>query len=136
MKWTAENEVYVPEIDDEHREIFRLTQDLQEAADAGANARVRALFKQIVEHADRHFKHEERLMRASGYPSYALHKRQHDGVRAKLEALAPRVRRGDKDSALLLVDYLCGWLRDHTSTTDRMMGAYLRANRRQSAAAS
>ena len=36
------------------------------------------------------------------------------------------VEAGDKDAAELLLEFLAGWLQDHTTVTDKMMGAYVR----------
>ena len=37
-----------------------------------------------------------------------------------------RVEAGESDALEMLMEFLAGWLKDHTSVTDRMMGAYVR----------
>jgi hemerythrin len=88
----------------------------------------------LVIHAAHHFSHEEREMRAAGYSLYPWHHRQHHTARFKIRVLERRIRRGDRDAALELLDFLSGWLNDHIRLADRMFGAYLRNHQRELAA--
>ena len=125
--WTAGNTVFEAEIDAEHRAMLRLCDELSGALDTGANADVIAdAVRRLAGEVEGHFAHEERLMRAAGYSAYAWHKREHDGARRRLQALAGTPRD--------LLQYLAAWFQNHTSVADRMMAAALRnASRAQSA---
>jgi hemerythrin len=117
----------VPEIDAEHRTIFEKAGELHRAVLAGKDiAEIQALLKELIARASRHFTHEEEMMRAAGYPSYEWHKGQHDSIRAKVKSAERRLRRGETDGTLELLKYLSGWLKNHTSVTDRLMSAYCR----------
>jgi hemerythrin-like metal-binding protein len=127
IKWSDGNAVYVPEIDAEHRGVFLIAGELHKALLAhAAPEKVRAVLRNLLTRTEAHLQHEERLMRAVDYPSYEWHKRQHDTVRKRFKALAPRIAGGDSDASMLLLDFLTGWLRDHTALSDRMMASYLR----------
>ena len=80
----------------------------------------------LLESAEEHFRHEERLMRAMHYTAFEWHKSQHDAVRKRAKAVVTRMEKGDSAAARELLNFLAVWLRDHTSVADRMMGAYLR----------
>jgi hemerythrin len=134
FKWNKKHEVFVPELDAEHRNIFRAAEELR-AASAGDPERVRVLLSELVAGAEEHFRHEERLMRASGYPSWEWHKQQHDTVRKRLKTFAGQIEAGDPDALTALLDFLAIWLKEHTSLSDRMMSAYLRNYRRLHATA-
>ncbi len=41
-----------------------------------------------------------------------------------------RIEAGETDAGSALVDYLTGWLHDHTRLADMMLGAFLRNHRR------
>jgi hypothetical protein len=69
-------------------------------------------------------------MRAARYPSLPWHKRQHHGARRRTVAFIQRIETGDSEAGSALADYLSSWLRDHTRLADRMMGAFLRNQRR------
>ena len=125
--WSDSNAVYLPEIDAEHRSLFLIAGELHKALHARTTSeKFRAVLRNLLAHTEGHFQHEERLMRAVDYPSYGWHKRQHDTVRKRVKALARRIADGDSDAPMLLLEYLSGWLRDHTGLTDRMMASYLR----------
>ena len=125
--WTRQNTVFVPEIDAEHRAIFTMGAELERAAAAHApKTRLREMVRALAGHAEDHFCHEERLMREVRYQAFEWHKKQHDGVRRKLKEYTKRVEAGDREAPSELLHYLSHWLHDHTTLTDRMMGARLR----------
>ena len=125
--WSEGNEVYLPLIDAEHRGLFGLADGLQNAVSAGAAAaEVRDLLHRLAAQAEEHFTHEEWLMQSAGYPSYGWHKHQHDTARRRIGLYAPLIESGDQEATDAFLEFLCGWLQDHTGLTDRMMGAYLR----------
>jgi hemerythrin len=119
--------VFVPDIDDEHKEIFEAVAGLQKALAGGGE--IRELTAHLTNCIVDHFAHEERLMRAARYSSFRWHKLQHDGARRRVVQFIQRVEQGDTEAGTALVEYLSGWLRDHTRLADRMMGAFLRNQR-------
>jgi hemerythrin len=127
FKWSNANSVYLPEIDAEHRALYRLGDELHKAVMAGAEpARLQPILANLLETAEQHFRHEERLMRAIHYTAFDWHKGQHDAVRKRSRALAKRVAGGDSAAAGELVEFLSEWLRGHMAVADRMMSARLR----------
>jgi len=130
IKWSKAHATCVPEIDADHRTIFELAQNLQQAIRARAPApQVHAILKDLMAHVEAHFEYEERLMRSVRYPLFPWHKRQHDTMRKRAGEFVPRIQNGDEDAEDLWLDFLAGWLRDHTRLADRMMGAYVRNQR-------
>ena len=122
--WSEGNEVYLPLIDAEHRALFGLGDALQNAVSAATQ--VREHLHRLTAQAEEHFTHEEWLMQSAGYPSYGWHKHQHDTARRRINLYAPLIESGDREATDAFLEFLCGWLQDHTGLTDRMMGAYLR----------
>lgn len=127
LKWSTSHAVFVPAIDDEHKEIFEAVADLRKglAGDGDAGAPLAHLVTCVVEH----FAHEERLMRAARYESLRWHKQSHDAARRRVSQFAALIEKGDGAAGPALVEYLSGWLRDHTRLADRMLGAFLRNQR-------
>lgn len=131
LKWNTSHAVFVSEIDDEHQEIFEAVSNLQELVSSRRPSResrkpTQRLIRCIVDH----FAHEERLMRAARYSSMRWHKEQHDQARRRVEQFVIRIEDGDLKAVSELTEYLTDWLRDHTRIADRMMGAFLRNQRR------
>jgi len=138
FRWSKTHEVYLPEIDAEHRVLFQRGSELYKAILAGAEPdRLSALLADLLQAATDHFEHEERLMRSAHFPSLAWHKQQHDAVRKRASECIARIDAGESEARIELLKFLSSWMRDHLSVADRMMGAYLRNwQRRTSAIAS
>ena len=127
FKWSKAHAVYLPEIDAEHRNIFRMAEELHKAGAAGADGeRVLTLLRGLMAAAEVHFNREERLMRSIEYPLYQWHKQQHDTVRKRGREFLKKIEAAEVGALEMLMAFLSGWLKDHTSLTDRMMGAYVR----------
>jgi hemerythrin-like metal-binding protein len=127
FNWNKRHAVFIPEIDAEHRNIFRLADELRQAVVDGAPAdQAQAILRELMARGEDHFAHEERLMRSTHYPASAWHKRQHDTVRKRLKEFAPRIEEGEGQAAPLLLEFLFGWLRDHVRLADCMMAAHVR----------
>jgi hemerythrin len=135
FKWTKAHAVFLPEVDAEHRNLFRLAEELHHAVEAGADAaHIQNHVQSLVAGIEEHFAHEERLMRSAGCASYGWHKQQHDAARKKAKQFAARIAAGDAEAPHTLLEYLGRWLKDHMSLTDRMMGAQIRNHVRLAAA--
>ena len=127
FQWSSAHSVYLPEIDAEHRELFRLGKEVQQGLDSGTDlANLRPTLANLLHSIESHFKHEERLMQASHYSAFAWHKKQHDAVRWRVRRLARRIQAGNVDAARELLAFLGEWLNTHAQVSDRMMGAYIR----------
>jgi len=127
FKWSKDYSVYLPEIDAEHRGLCRIGSELHKAILSGAKpAQVKPVLVNLLEAADEHFRHEERLMKVVHYAAFDWHKRQHDAIRKRLRQAIKQVEAGNVEPCQGLMKYLNTWLGDHMTVTDRMMGAFIR----------
>jgi hemerythrin len=127
FKWSKDHSVYLPEIDAEHRGLCRIGAELHKAILGGSRpAQVRPILVSLLEAAEEHFRHEERLMKVVHYAAFDWHKGQHDNIRKRLKAAIKQVDSGDREAWMGLLKYLNTWLGDHMTVTDRMMGAFIR----------
>ena len=134
FKWSSTHAVYMPEIDSEHQEILRLAGEMHQAVTRGADpAELQKMLGELLASAGEHFQHEERLMRETGYASYAWHKRQHETVASKAAGLEASIQKGDSQAALAFLHFVSTWMKDHTSVADRMMAAHIRNAQRSRA---
>ena len=131
FKWTKAHTVFLPQVDAEHRNLFRLAKQLREAVASGAQApRIQHAMQSLLEAIEEHFAHEEQLMKAARCESYEWHKQQHNTLRRKGRRMRAAFAAGDKDAPEDFLAFLAHWFRDHMSLTDRMMGAQLRSSDR------
>jgi hemerythrin len=119
--------VNVPEFDAEHRDLYRHLADLQHALTLGApDDRLWEILRNVVEHTQDHFAHEERALRAAVYRSFEWHKQQHDTGRKRIRSAVRRFKSGDRQVLADLLVFLERWLPAHIAVTDCMAAAYLR----------
>jgi len=116
--------MFVPDLDDEHKEIFAALAGLQTALAGGGD--VHPCAAHLTDCIVDHFAHEERLMRAARYGSLKWHKQQHFAARRRVVEFLGRLEQGDAAAGTQLVEFLSDWLRGHTRVADRMLGAFLR----------
>jgi hemerythrin len=127
IKWTKAHAVYLPQVDAEHRNLFRMAEELHQAVRTGTEAaRVLELTTTFIAAFEEHFAHEERMMKAAACPDFAWHKSQHDTIRKRLKAFVEAIGAGEQGAQMEFIEFLNRWFRDHTSLTDRMMAAHLR----------
>ena len=127
FKWNSAHSVYLPEIDAEHRALFRIGEELQKRIDKGTDVAVlRPVMVNLMASAEAHFRHEEMIMKAAHYTALAWHKKQHDAVRWRVRRFVKRIDGGQTVAAQELIDFLAEWLNTHTQVSDRMMGAFIR----------
>jgi len=127
FRWSAENEVFIGQIDAEHRDLYEVADGFEQAVEKKAPLDVlQHQLHLLAEHMDEHFSHEEWLMQSVGYPSYAWHKNQHETARRRFKLFAGLIEGGNQDATAMFLEFLAGWLHDHTTVTDRMMASFVR----------
>jgi hemerythrin len=127
FKWTKAHSIFLPEVDAEHRTLFRMAEELHQAVQGGQDAaNVQALMQALVSSIEEHFAHEERLMQAANCESYEWHRQQHDTLRKKAKLFVSQFEAGGARAPAEFVMYMARWFKDHMALTDRMMGAEVR----------
>jgi hemerythrin len=127
FRWGKDNEVFLAQVDSEHRELYRIAGELEGAIErAVPRAQIKDLLRHLIKEAEEHFQHEEWLMQSVGYPSYGWHKEQHNTARRRIKLFVPLIEAGEHEAADLFFEFLSGWMHDHTSVTDRMMASFIR----------
>ena len=127
FKWSPENEVFIGQIDAEHRDLYEVAEGFEKAVEKKAPPEaLRQQLHLLMEHLEEHLSHEEWLMQSVGYPSYAWHKNQHESARRRVKLFAGLIESGNQDAIEMFLEFLAGWMHDHTSVTDRMMAAFVR----------
>jgi hemerythrin len=128
VTWHNSYSVGIPLIDDQHKELIRLTNTLYEGVMQGQAFSQAAFLKSIrgtVDYIGYHFSTEERVMKRVDYPGYQSHKKQHsDFVREVLKHVDDFTN-GKPFSPNNFVYYLKDWILTHIAVTDKKLGAYL-----------
>lgn len=123
IKWTTEYSVGVEEFDEEHRHIFKLINNLEDAISVGQGEEVlAAVFDELLAYTESHFHHEEEMLREINFPGYGTHKAEHEKLSTKVADL-------NKDRDYVFPDnvseFLRDWIGNHILGTDKEYGSYV-----------
>jgi hemerythrin len=121
IAWSEAFSVGNPLLDSDHRIIFDLLTQLYDATDTGQSRDVvGAILSALAEYAEHHFRREEGMMAASGFPDLEGHKAEHRHLSADIGAICDRYREGQKGVLSEdVVELLKKWLTQHIQVTDK-----------------
>lgn len=126
VEWKDEYSVGIDSIDQQHKKLLSLINQLQTAVDysTGEQFEQEAL-DELVEYTKTHFTYEEGLMRDNDYPEFEPHKLQHDKMIEEVEKVLSEYEQ-DHDKAMSdAAEYLKDWLVNHINGTDKEYSDYL-----------
>ena len=126
IAWSRILSVGVDEIDDDHRRLIAIFNELNRAVSAGESAEYRAAtLDELLKCTAWHFSHEERLMLKYDYPARAAHIAAHEELVEAARALQATLEQADKAVAEEEIVYLERWLTEHILTVDQKLGSFL-----------
>lgn len=125
-EWKEEYSVGIRLIDDEHRELVELIDELESASRTLDNqATLRHVLAELQRYVITHFTVEEELMRLYEFPGFEHHKKIHDAFRDKINTIAEHFSEGEIEIVSPLMHLLKDWLTSHILTQDRQIGMHL-----------
>jgi len=125
--WKEEYSVQIPSIDAQHRNLFRIGAELNEAMKTGQGRTVVSkTLDRLVQYTVVHFETEERLMRQHNYPDFAAHKAEHDAMTQKVHEFQAELHNGRAVITVQLLQFLRDWLDQHIRGSDQKYAPFLR----------
>jgi len=126
VEWKDEYSVGIDSIDQQHKKLLDLINQLQTAVDYSTSGEFEhEALDQLVDYTKTHFTYEEDLMEANGYPDFEPHKAQHKDMIAEVEKVLAEYNK-DPDTAMQnAIDYLKAWLINHINGTDKQYSDFL-----------
>lgn len=129
FEWTTDISVGIPEIDQQHQELFKRINVLLDACtQQKGKSEVGRFLGFLEEYVIEHFQAEEKVMAERKYPAYAIHKQEHDHFKQRLATIRKEFTEfGATIHVVLLAVRTAGdWLLTHIKKTDKALGAFLR----------
>lgn len=126
--WDESMETGNVHMDEQHRRIIELVDDLQTHSQTGAGS-VFTLLDRVMDLTVTHFMTEEALMDECGYPRDRRDEmlEQHDEFKAYARLRVLEFRKGvDHETVGALHDFLRHWLVDHEFGLDRRLVEWIR----------
>ena len=128
IPWLPAYEVKVAEIDEQHKELFRMFNELMDAVwDGKGKDAIKEKLDFTANYAVTHFATEEKYMQRYGFPGYVAHKKLHDDFTADVvKFLGEYESKGASTEVVVqVISSLGNWTREHIRDTDQVLGEFL-----------
>ena len=126
MTWSSKYSVGVEILDDQHRALLTLLNELHAASMRGKAQEVAGrLIDQVISIANEHFAAEERFMESIKFPGLAEHRAKHKEMTGKVAEFVARHKKGDTTVYTQLLYFMRDWLSNHMLTVDGEYAAWL-----------
>ena len=126
LSWSNQYLIGSQTIDSEHQELFRLVNNFHSVwVEKHAPHDIAKILNQLITYADMHFRHEEEIMNAAGYPGLSEHQGIHEGMVERIFKL----QQSYEDKSLHLevdtMKFVKSWLLEHILQEDYRFRDYL-----------
>lgn len=120
LQWSDEISVGVEELDEQHKLLVSIINDLHDAMqNRRSNDVMQEIINRLTEYTRIHFAVEESLMRILGYPNYEEHKKQHEELIHSVMDITNKLKVGKANVSFALMHFLKSWLTKHIMESDR-----------------
>ncbi len=118
--WNEKLVLGFAKIDDQHKELVRLINQLHNAMRSKVGAREAGrILDELAKYTTYHFGFEEELFDRYGYPAASEHKKIHRDLVAKVVGFQQDFHQGRAGLSMDLMNFLTDWLKQHILQTDR-----------------
>jgi hemerythrin len=134
VEWNERYSLGIPKIDEQHKELLRLTNELYAAClndDNEAKEQFKNTISALVHYVSEHFSAEERLLERVKYPKYAEHKAEHESFVKKMLEQVSCFKEGKSFVPNNFVRYLKDWILSHIAVSDKHYATYIFALKRE-----
>ncbi|MCL2139581.1 MAG: bacteriohemerythrin [Treponema sp.] len=129
VKWSATFSVGIKIIDDQHKGLINLVNDLFNHV-TGNREEEYLYFKKIIQSAVQyvkvHFKTEEEIMSQANFPGYSEHKKEHDKFIMNILDMVNNYEKGIKLTLSEFTKFLREWILTHIAIMDKQYFVYFK----------
>lgn len=126
VRWHEGMSVGVEELDDDHRVLIDLINQVAGADNRRDRLTLEAVLDELVDYTVFHFEREEAMMSAAAFPDLAAHRRMHAVLAEQVTAIRRRlVVSGDDNLGDDVLDFLSLWLSDHILKADAVYAPFV-----------
>ena len=127
ISWSDDFLVGHPTLDHDHKQLFKLVNQLNGAMISGqGNMVISKVLAGLINYTADHFKREEELMAKHNYPDYQEHKGIHEDLVGKVLDLQARLDAGENVMSQEVMLFLKTWLTGHIMGSDTRLAQSLK----------
>ena len=120
INWNNELSVNVQIIDEQHKKLIELINELQEAMKSGKGKDVLGkILTGLITYTAAHFKTEETYFAQYGYPDAENHKKEHLAFVKKVTDFKDGFDKKQLSLTIEIMNFLRDWLQKHIQGTDK-----------------
>lgn len=124
--WSDKFSVNIKEIDEQHKKLVSLVNDLHIAMQTGKGKELLGkILQNLIDYTAKHFAHEEHLMKKHGFAEYLKHKAEHEKLVSQVLDFQKKFQAGSAVLTLEIMSFLKDWVSKHIVETDKKFGPFL-----------
>lgn len=127
MTWTDRLSVGIGVLDEDHKRLVSMVNDLYDAMRAGhGRDTLGRILNELVQYTKVHFAREEKFFAQTGYLAAAAHKQQHDTLTGQVLEVQQKYAAGASASLSIdVLQFLKNWLINHIQGSDQKYRPHL-----------
>ncbi|MDR0623139.1 MAG: bacteriohemerythrin [Treponema sp.] len=128
VEWDTRYKIGIPVIDEQHKKLIAMTNDLYTACLGGKGAakdHFRKTVREAVDYVRFHFSTEEKILDRINYPETAAHKKQHEDFVKEIIRQVQAFEGGRQFVPNVFVRFLRDWVLTHIAVSDKAYSEYL-----------
>jgi len=130
IEWQPRLNLGVKQIDDQHKRLVLLTNNLISAIQSGVAADLlMEICIELLEYTEYHFQDEELLMQEVDFPYFNEHTAMHRVIEGKVREYHDSVSKGASVPPVKVLEFLGSWLVDHIIYADMKIANHIRESR-------
>lgn len=129
LAWTNELAIGLPSLDEQHMQLFAISNDLLSAITQGeGEAALKEIFDRLKAYTEYHFKEEEAYMEEIGYPDLSAHAAEHALLLVRVNTLWRLLQGGEAISPKGVSLFISDWIVGHIMEKDALIGKHAKSN--------
>lgn len=129
LAWEPSLSVKVKEIDEQHKKLIDLINQLYQAMKTGKGKEVIAkILEELGDYTQYHFATEEKYLGETSYPDLKAHQDEHINFVGKVADFTKKYNAGHVGLTVQLFQFLHDWLINHISGSDKKYSDHLNKN--------
>lgn len=125
IQWNHNLSVQVNELDNQHKKLIQMINDLQDAMRAGKGKDVVGkILNELVRYTVDHFSTEEKYFDRFDYPDMAAHMDEHARFVKEVAGFKKEFEEGRIGLTIKLMNFLSDWLQKHIMGSDKKYGPF------------
>jgi len=128
IQWSKAIKVNVPKIDEQHKKIVELTNQLHDLIDTNDTAQIKKNLKMMVEDLKIHFETENKLMVETKLPNFISHKLEHERFYNKMNGLYQNIKIGKQKLTISDLKSVKIWFFNHMDFKDRKLADHINSH--------